>query len=319
MREMDVQNFEMARERIVESFHREWSGKPALPTLRLSWSNWGFGQESLASSLRRLVENDIRFVELHGNRVGADLGYGPSQIRALLEDYGVAVSGICGIFSEDNDLSSNRGSVRQRAIDYIRRNLELAYEVGAEYFLVVPGAVGRNQPVDPYEFDRSVESLQGVAEQFVQAGVLGAVESIRSAEVSFCHTLADAVAYIEAVGQPGIQHINADIFHMYAEETNPYEALVTHGERIINVHLADTNRRALGQGCLDLDLVIMALHCTGYAARGYCTAEPLGPGGDPYVALFGKPGAESLDLLVTETARTFYEREQAVAASVSTV
>jgi len=312
---MNVQNFEMARERIVAAFHREWSGKSAVPPLRLSWSNWGFGQEPLAVSLRRLVLNDIRYVELHGNRTGPNLGYDPHQVRALLEDHGVRVSGICGIFSEDNDLSSNRGSVRQRAIDYIRRNMELAHEVGAEYFLVVPGAVGRNQPVDAYEFDRSVETVQRVADQFVQAGVRGAVESIRSAEVSFCHTLADAAAYIEAVGHPGIQHINADIFHMYGEETNPYEALLTHGERLINVHLADTNRRALGQGGLDLDLVLLALHSTGYAARGYCTAEPLGPGGDPYPALFGRPGEEALDLLVTETAQTFYARERAVATS----
>ncbi len=313
-----MQNFEMARRRIVEDFHRAWSGKPEVPPMRLSWSNWGFGQESLAISLRRLVTNDIRYIELHGNRTGPDLGYDPRRVRALIEEHGVRVSGICGIFSEDNDLSSNRGSVRQRAVDYIRRNLELAHEVGAEYFLVVPGAVGRNQPVDAYEFDRSVETLQCVADQFVQAGVRGAVESIRSAEVSFCHTLADAAAYIEAVGHPGVQHINADIYHMYGEETNPYEALVTHRERIVNVHLADTNRRALGQGCLDLDLVLMALHTSDYAARGYCTAEPLGPGGDPYPALFGRPGEEVLDLLVTETAQTFYSREQAVATRART-
>ncbi len=311
-----MQAFEVARENIVARFRRKWEGERNLPPLRLSWSNWSFGQEPLGVSLARLAANGIRHVELHGNRYGPDLGYDAREVRSLLADHDMKVSGVCGIFSEDNDLSSNRGHVRQRAIEYIRRNLELAHEVGAEYLLIVPGAVGRPRPIDPYEFDRSVETLRLVADEFIQSGIKGAVEPIRSAEVSFCHTLAAAEAYIEAVGHTGVRHINADIYHMVSEETNPYKALVTHGERIINLHLADTNRRALGHGVLDVDLVLMALHCTGYAQRGYCTGEPLGPGGAPYPALFGRPDPAELDALVSSTAETFRKRERAVSESV---
>jgi sugar phosphate isomerase/epimerase len=311
-----MQAFEVSRERIAARFRREWAGGERLPPLRLSWSNWSFGQEPLHVSLARLAANGIEYIELHGNRYGADLGYDAAAVRDLLASRNMRVSGVCGIFSDDNDLSSNRGHVRQRAIDYIRRNLELGHDVGAEYMLVVPGAVGRPRPIDPYERDRSVETLRLVADDFTQAGVKGAVEPIRSAEVSFCHTLADAAAYIEAVGHPGVQHINADLYHMVSEESNPYEALVAYGDQIINLHLADTNRRALGAGILDVDLVIQALHCTHYARRGYCTGEPLGPGGDPYPALYGHPPASELDALVSDTAQTLRARELAVAASL---
>ncbi|REE94399.1 hypothetical protein A8990_101193 [Paenibacillus taihuensis] len=39
------------------------------------------------------------------------------------------------------------------------------------------------------------------------------------------------------------------------------------------------------------------------------TPEPLGPGGDPYPAMFGKPNKAQLDRLVLQTAKYFRERE----------
>lgn len=307
-----MQNFEKVKERISHQFEeRRKKGKLGDP-LKLSWSNWGFGQEPLEVSLKRLAANGIHYIELHGNRYGNDLGYDAKEVLRLLEAYRMKVSGICGMFSPDNDLSSNVASVRQRAIDYIRRNLELAEAVGAQYFLIVPGAVGRNQAYDSYEFDRSVDALQRVADAFVQSGVVGAVEPIRSAEVSFCHTLEDAMQYIRAVDHPGIRKINADIYHMYAEEANPYQALADYGEHIANLHLADTNRRALGQGCLDVDTMLKALYGSGFSGQIFCTAEPLGPGGDPYPAMYGRTDAKLLDALVSETASTFYQRNAVV-------
>ena len=61
----------------------------------------------------------------------------------------------------------------------------------------------------------------------------------------------------------------------------------------------------------------MALYLIGYNRDGcYVTPEPLGPGGDPYPAMNGKPDPESLDRLVRQTAMYFREREEAVRALV---
>ncbi|MCX7029491.1 MAG: hypothetical protein NTU62_05145 [Spirochaetes bacterium] len=55
------------------------------------------------------------------------------------------------------------------------------------------------------------------------------------------------------------------------------------GIRFIDLHLADSNHRALGMGSLDLDTVIRALHLVGHNAEGrFVTPEPLGPDADPY-------------------------------------
>jgi sugar phosphate isomerase/epimerase len=312
---MNPQNYEKKNAAIRKDFLELKRKHPQrlAPQLNLSWSNWGFGIEPLATSAARLAKHGVTFIELHGNHYGPDLGYKPKETITILGDHGIKVAGVCGMFSADNDLSSNRAIHRQAALDYIRRELEFAQAVGGGYLLVVPGAVGRPKAYDASEFHRSTETLRIVGGDFVQAGVRAAIEPIRAAEVSFCHTIADAHAYLAAVNHPGVSHINGDVYHMQSGEAHIGEAVRQAGERLTNLHLADSNRCALGEGALDVDTLIMALYCIGYNQAGcYVTPEPLGPGGDPYPAMNGKPDPQLLDRLVGQTVRYFREREDVV-------
>jgi hypothetical protein len=59
----------------------------------------------------------------------------------------------------------------------------------------------------------------------------------------------------------------------------------------------------------------MAFYISNFNREGcYVTPEPLGPGGDPYPAMYGKPDEDILDKLVMQTASYFREREDAVLA-----
>jgi len=317
---MTKQNYERKNEAIRKRFLELGKSKPkALENrLNLSWSNWGFGLEPLADSAARLAKHGVEFIELHGNHYGPDLGYKPKETLKILGDRGIKVAGVCGMFSPDNDLSSNRAIQRQAAIDYIRRELDFAHAVGGGYLLVVPGAVGRPTAYDASEVHRSAETLRIVAGDFVQAGVRAAIEPIRAAEVSFCHTIADAQSYIAAVNHAGVAHINGDVYHMQSGEAHIGEAVLSAGERLTNLHVADSNRCALGEGALDVDTLIMALYCVGYNQPGcYVTPEPLGPGGDPYPAMNGMPDPALLDRLVGQTARYFREREDVARATAA--
>lgn len=310
---MELQNWENKRSSLVEKFTRKLQQTPALleESLKLSWSNWGFGIEPLEKSVARLSKAGLKWIELHGNRYGADLGYQGAEVNHILKDGGMQCAGVCGMFGPENDLSSNSGRVRQNAIDYIRRQLDLCQEVGASYLLVVPGAVGRPNAYDGSEFHRSVETLQIVADDFLKAGVEAAIEPIRSAEVSLVHTVAEAIEYIGAVGHPGVAHINGDVYHMQSEESNIAEALLAAGPRLANLHLADSNRCALGAGSMDIDAIIMALYVIDHhEGRRFATPEPLGPGGDPYPAMFGQPDEARLDALVQDSASYWRQREQ---------
>lgn len=312
---MKPQNYEKKNREIHDAFAALTQQHPEKlqQRLKLSWSNWGFGVESLAMTARRLNRNSVEYIELHGNHYGPDLGYKPKETLAILGDQGIEVAGVCGMFSSDNDLSSNRAIHRQAAIDYIRRELDFAHAVGATYLLVVPSAVGHPQAYDGSEFERSAETLAGIGDLFTAARVRAAIEPIRSAEVSLIHTITDAKRYIAAVNHPAIRHINGDLYHMLTEETHIGAAILEAGKMLINLHAADTNRRALGEGMLDLDTALKALWLIGYGEGDrFVTPEPLGPGGDPYPAMHGRTASEILDRLVAQTIGYFRERETAL-------
>jgi sugar phosphate isomerase/epimerase len=309
---MDPQNFQLKDKEVIEKFIDFRKDNPNVESkLNLSWSNWGFGIEPFEQSIARLAKNNVRYIELHGNRYGPDLGYKTDETKQILDDHGVKVSGVCGMISPQSELSSNKPQITQRAIDYFRRNIEMCSEFEGSYLLFGAGAVGRPTPYDDQEFHRAAQAMRILGDDFLNAGVRGAIEPIRAAEVSFCHTFADAKALIEEVDHPGVQHIAGDIYHMYTEEQHVAGTLLEDGHMLTNLHMADSNRRALGLGSMDLDLILMALYVTGFNNdKCYCSAEPLGPGGDPYPQMFGNPSPELLDEMVEQTARYFYEREE---------
>jgi D-psicose/D-tagatose/L-ribulose 3-epimerase len=311
---MVPQSFQEKDKKVIEAFIRFREQHPVVEeSLNLSWSNWGFGIEPLEQSAARLEKFGVRYIELHGNRYGPDLGYKTAETREILADHGIAVSGVCGMVSPQCELSSNVPSITQRSIDYFRRNIEMCAELGGAYLLFAPGAVGRPVPYDENEFFRASEAIRILGDDFSRAGIRAAIEPVRSAEVSFCHTFAEAKRLIEAVNHPAVKHIAGDVYHMYTEEDHVSTTLLEYGEMLTNLHMADSNRGALGGGSLDLDLVLMALYTVGYNnEKCFCSAEPLGPGGDPYPQMFGSPDPALLDKLVEKTATVFYAREQAI-------
>jgi D-psicose/D-tagatose/L-ribulose 3-epimerase len=311
---MKPQNFQLKDREVIENFIKFRQENPNIKhRLNFSWSNWGFGVEPFERSVARLAKYRVRYIELHGNRYGADLGYKTKETAKILKDYGVKVSGVCGMVSPDCELSSNKPHITQRSLDYFRRNIEMCAELGGSYILFAPGAVGRPQKYDDQEFQRAAEAIRILGDDFQKAGIRAAIEPVRAAEVSFCHTFSEAKRLIEAVNHPGVKHIAGDVYHMFTEEEHLSGTLLEYGHMMTNLHMADSNRRALGCGSMDLDLIIMSLYVVGYNNdQCFCSAEPLGPGGDPYPQMFGNPPAEVLDPLVEQSARYFYEREEAL-------
>ncbi len=312
---MKLQNVDLYRQQVSEAFEKLKREHPERleRRLNLSWSNWGFGIEDLNTSAARLENAGLSYIELHGNHYGPDLGYQVDTTLKVLADHGLAVSGVCGMFSDDNDLSSNRPVQQQEALDYIRREISFTNAVGGTYLLVVPASVGRANAYDSSEFYRSVEALKLVADEFTASGIKAAIEPIRAAETTLVHTVGEAVQYIEAINSPGVQHINGDVYHMQVGERNIPLAILEAGDRLVNLHMADSNRAALGQGSMDLDTIIQALYVIGHNADGrFVTPEPLGAGGAPYPARYGRPDPKSLDALVLDTISYMREREDVV-------
>jgi hypothetical protein len=66
---------------------------------------------------------------------------------------------------------------------------------------------------------------------------------------------------------------------------------------------------------MDVATIIRALYVIGYNRPGrYVSFEPLGPGGDPYPAMYGVPDKALLDALVMNSVRCVREVEEMVLA-----
>jgi D-psicose/D-tagatose/L-ribulose 3-epimerase len=310
---MQLQNFKQKDLEVVKKFieFRKNQDVSKMSRLNLSWSNWGFGMESLEISAKRLERSKIGYIELHGNLYGKDLGYKASQVNKVLGDHNIKVGGICGMVYPESECASNNHFVRQNCIDYVKRHIEFCAEMGGVYILFTPGAVGRPKKYDDNEFYRAAETIRAMADDFEKYGIRCGIEPVRRDEVSLCHTFADAKELIDEVNHPGVKYIAGDIFHMLHEEEHIGETILKYSDIMTNIHLADTNRRALGTGMMDVDIMIMALYAVGYNNnKCFCTPEPLGTGSNPYEQMYGRPDESMLDELVHQTASYFYEREE---------
>ena len=101
---MKPQNFQLKDREVIEKFIEFRKKNPNVERkLNLSWSNWGFGIEPFEQSIARLAKYNVRYIELHGNRYGPDLGYKTKEIKQILDDYGIKVSGVCGMISPESE------------------------------------------------------------------------------------------------------------------------------------------------------------------------------------------------------------------------
>lgn len=307
------QNYETKSQRIRTAFAKLKQSQPKKleKRLNLSWCNCFSGIEPMEEQAHRLKKAGIDYIELRGIRSGPELGYDPKVLADILHSEGIQVSGIVALSSERADLSSNDSLYRNTAIDNLKRELEFAKTVGAHYIDIIPSAIGRPVPYDKSDFERSVESVRQVADLFVEYGIKGAIEPINSFEVSLIHSLSDAKRFISALDHPGVSSINGDLFHLQLSENHIGEAIMDAGSQLVNLHIADSNRDAIGQGSLDIDTIIMALYLIGFNEEGrFVTGEPLGTGRDPVEAIFGKGDKMITDRLVSQTATYFRKREE---------
>lgn len=307
-----MQNYEIISSGIKEAFLNAKKSSPQnfVRPMALSWSIWMFGIESLEDSLKRLKRSDLEYVELKGDHHTEYFGKSSEYVKNLISSFDMKVSGACGLFSSENDLSSSSYYVRQRGIDYIKRELDFLESVGGEYLIVVPSAVGDPAVKDNSDFFRSVESIRYCSDSFKASGVKAAIEPIRSAEVSLINNIEQALEYIETVDCGSINHINADTYHMLLEETHIGESIIKCKDHLVNLHVADSNRDALGTGMIDFDTIIMALYLIGFNTPGhFVTPEPLGPYPNPYALINESCDTDVMDKLVSSSINYFRERE----------
>jgi sugar phosphate isomerase/epimerase len=201
----------------------------------------------------------------------------------LLKAYGLEASSICGIYTPDRDLSNADPSVRANAVRYVKDCVAFASELGALVVIVVPSSVGKTTPSAPLdeEWRLACESIRDAGQFAAGLGVRLAIEVLNRYETYLVNRIDQAIKLRDEVGLDSVG-VMVDAFHMNIEERSIPEAIKNAADHLIHVHIADSNREAVGFGHTDLRSLLRTLLEVRY--EGYIVMEFVPPRPNPYLA-----------------------------------
>jgi D-psicose/D-tagatose/L-ribulose 3-epimerase len=236
--------------------------------MHLSMHNW-MRDEPIATLARRLAAFGYKSVELGGRS-----GLKSSEVKATLRDSKIRCWGIVTLMAPSQNLISVNASERQMAIDYAKECVTLAKVLDGEVVTVLPAPSGKLEPdEDPdTEWAWAVEGMREIYGHAQQEGIRLAIEALNRYETYFIRRADQALALASAVGKTC--GVALDTFHMNVEDANPFEAIVAAGARLVDFHVADTNRMACGLGRWDWPQTIAALRKNGYEGALVVESHP---------------------------------------------
>jgi sugar phosphate isomerase/epimerase len=253
--------------------------------VRYGVCNWIFGDEDLAVTAAFLASAGFDGLELQG-----DLQlYKPGEVNAILGDHGLAV---LSLTPENVDLAHPDGELRAEALDYYLRLLDFAAAIGAP-LVSCHGAVGRVRALGEYEeeYRHLLSCVQLIAARAAELNLDVAMEVLNRYESHLLNTAAQAIAFVTAIAASNVG-ILLDAYHMNIEEVDPAGAILDAGERLFLLHVAGSNRQAVGRGHTDFTALMRALRRSGYAGDVVIECTAAGP--DPFtpVKAFAGPQEE---------------------------
>ena len=244
----------------------------------VAMTQWIVGDEKLEDSCKRLNRFGYDGIEFAADPAALDA----SECKRLMKKYQLDCRSLCGIFGETRDLTSDSWA-GENAVQYIKDSVDFANAVGAKVIIVVPSPVGRITPPDGMSRDdlwkNAVKNLREAGIYAGEHGVNMAIEAINRYETFFVNKMEEAYALAEDVGLPSVG-IMADLFHMSIEEASLSESVTAYADRLLHVHVADSNRGPAGYGHTDFAAILRTLGRIGY--QGSLTMEYMYRIADPY-------------------------------------
>ncbi len=201
--------------------------------------------------------------------------YEAREIAGLLELHGLECWGGVTRMMGGRDLVHANGEVRRSGVAYVKDALRFVSELDGDILTVTPSAVGKLEPMASAktEWAWCVEGLRECQEHATELGVRLAIEPLNRFETHFVNRCDQGLALAEEVG--GDCGVCLDLFHMNIEEASWRDAIAVAGARIVDVHVADNNRRPPGEGSFEWLDVLGALAAAGYDS--YLTLEFVAP------------------------------------------
>ena len=163
-------------------------------------------------------------------------------------------------------------AVRKAAVTFASDIIDRAGELGAPAIVGSmqgrwEGAVTRDQALQWF-----AEALEQLAPRAERHGTYVLIEPLNRYETNMLNGVAESIAFMKGLEAQNVKLL-CDLFHMNIEEVDLASAIHSAGRRLGHVHFADSNRRAIGFGHLDVESIFAALREVRY--EGWLSAEIL--------------------------------------------
>lgn len=264
--------------------------------MKFSVSTWIYGDQDVEITFKKLKEFGYDAIELKGE----PNDYSLEKLKRLSSEYGIEIISLAGIYpwpTNERDLSSPDKEVRIKAIEYLKECCLFANEINALIIIVSPTPVGKVFPTTQFssedewksavykERSLAISSLKKVSEYAQDINITLSIEPLNRYETFLINNTDQAINFISEINSDNVR-LHLDTFHMNIEEKNLAEAIKTGKEHLVNLHIADSNRQAVGNGHIDFKSIINSLIEINYL--GPVTLEPLPPISNPYFATHNK-------------------------------
>ena len=246
--------------------------------MKIAMHNW-MRAEPVETTIRRLAKYGYDGIEISYDSVALAPGaVGVAAVRDTLRSEGIECVGSISLMFAGRDLIHADPAVRASSVDYLKNCITMIKELredGGGTMSIVPSEVGKvKEMASPEEeWAWAVEGLKQVNEHAGAAGVRVAIEPLNRFETNFLNRHDQALLLASEVGEN--VGVCLDVYHMNQEEANVLQAFRNAGDRLFDVHVADNNRMACGQGQLDWAGIIGTLKDIGY--DGSLTVEFVPP------------------------------------------
>ncbi len=176
------------------------------------------------------------------------------------------------------DISSDDPDERQIGLDWHKRQIDLAHELGAVAYTGAlyghPGIVKRRQP-PPEEFERIAAGLHEMAAYAQAHQVAIALEPMSHFRTHLVNTPEQAMRLIEMSDHKNL-HVLLDTYHMVTEVRDYAAAVETVAPRLWGVHACENDRGVPGGGLIPWEDFCKALNAVGF--DGYVLMETYNSG-----------------------------------------
>lgn len=243
--------------------------------MQVSMHNW-MRAEPVEDTIRRLAKYGYDSIEISYDSVELAPGApGTPAVRQMLRDNRLTCYGSISLMFAGRDLIHSDPQVRASSVEYLNNCITMVKELGGQVMSIVPSEVGKVKAMasPEEEWEWAVGGLRQVREHANREGIRMALEPLNRFETNFLNRHDQALALAEAVG-PDVG-VCLDVYHMNMEEADLYAAMRSAGTRLYDLHVADNNRMACGQGMLNWAKILDTTREIGY--DGSLTVEFVPP------------------------------------------